>query len=477
VDPTTKEVQYLAGESISISVSASFKESALSDNSVVSGQKLVIDSGLTFVGTSPRNEFRNFSVSGYYGNGVNQSFYSSTSETTFTNAPTSINANFYYSATAVTDVTIKVESTFTIGDYTYEADDFSFYNVYASTGNFMPGSKQNEPVLGRSIDSAIGFSTINACVNATGLTAGDILEANFDVNDGTSQVGEKDYRWFVRNSQGMPQGEGGMDETFEVPVIADGYKLTFGVDVQISPVVDGKTYTFAEYKVVKQGSTANLLTHCKETLATGTLRVSGSAVTGTLDSTPDGGGGMPSMGSFDSYSCALYAIADTGFVTPVKTASAYLFGQFGPVTNPTCTIGNVASGTYKMGIRGISYSGIGSEKILSGSVTVGGAVTPPAGGGTTTTTPAPKAKVTQKVPAIAKTVKVKKTISFKKTTNAKLLMVVKNSTPKICKVAVKGANFTVTGLKPGNCKITLSQKGSATANPLKATVKTIKVVK
>jgi hypothetical protein len=172
-------------------------------------------------------------------------------------------------------------------------------------------------------------------------------------------------------------------------------------------------------------------------------------------------------GSFDSYSCALYAIADTGFVTPVKTASAYLFGQFGPVTNPTCTIGNVASGTYKMGIRGISYSGIGSEKILSGSVTVGGAVTPPA----------PKAKVTQKVPAIAKTVKVKKTISFMKTTNAKLLMVVKNATPKICKVAVKGANFTVTGLKPGNCKITLSQKGSATANPLKATVKTIKVVK
>jgi hypothetical protein len=98
-------------------------------------------------------------------------------------------------------------------------------------------------------------------------------------------------------------------------------------------------------------------------------------------------------------------------------------------------------------------------------------------GGTTTTTPARKAKVTQKVPAIAKTVKVKKTISFKKTTNAKLLMVVKNATPKICKVAVKGANFTVTGLKPGNCKITLSQKGSATANPLKATVKTIKVVK
>ena len=217
----------------------------------------------------------------------------------------------------------------------------------------MPGSKQNVPVLGHSIDSAIRFVTMNACVNTTGLAAGDTLEASFDVNDGTAPVGEKDYMWSVRNSEGMPQGAGGMEETFEVPVIADGYKLTFGGNVEISPVVDGKTYTFAGYKVVKQGSSTNLLTHCKDTLATGTLSVSGSAVTGTLNSTPDGGGGsMPSMGSFDSYSCALYAIADTGFVTPVKTASAYLFGQFGPVTNPTCTIGNVASGTYKMGIRG-----------------------------------------------------------------------------------------------------------------------------
>jgi hypothetical protein len=300
-----------------------------------------------------------------------------TAETTFTGTPTFINASVYYSATAVTDVTIKVEPTFTIGGYTYEADDFNFYGTNASNGNFMPGSKQNVPVLGRSIDSEIIFLTMNACVNTTGLTAGDTLEASLDVNDGTSQVGEKEYMWSVRNSEGMPEDAPGMEETFEVPEIADGYKLTFGGNVVISPVVDGKTYTFADYKVVKQGSTTNLLTHCKETLATGTLSVSGSAVTGTLDSTPDGGGGnMP--GSFDSYSCALYAIADTGFVTPVKTASAYLIGQFGPVTNPTCTIGNVASGTYKMGIRGISYSGIGSEKILSGSVTVGGAVTPPA---------------------------------------------------------------------------------------------------
>jgi hypothetical protein len=477
VDPTTKEVQYLAGERISISVSASFKGSALSENNVASEEKLVVDSGLTFVGTSPRNEFSFFNVSGFYGN-INQGFNSSTSnsstsEITFTDVPTAINANFNYNATAVTDVTIKVEPTFTIGDYTYEADDFDFYDVYASTGNFMPGSKQNEPVLGRSIDSAIGFSTINACVNTTGLTAGDILEANFDVNDGTSQVGEKDYRWYVRNSQGMTQGPGGMDETFEVPVISDGYKLTFGVDVQISPVVDGKTYTFAEYKVVKQGSTANLLTHCKDTLATGTLSVSGSAVTGTLDSTPDGGGGMQGPSKFDLYSCALYAIADTGFVTPVKTASANLFGQFGPVTNPTCTIGNVASGTYKMGIRGISYSGIGSEKILSGSVTVGGAVTPPA-------------KKAPKAPTVATKVNKGKTFVISlhatKGTSTKgansdglpTVVAVSSASKKFCsatKIVKSGkiTGYTIKGLKAGNCSVVVTITGSSAFNALTKT--------
>jgi hypothetical protein len=345
----------------------------------------------------------------------------------------------------------------------------------------MPGSKQNEPVLGRSIDSAIGFSTINACVNTTGLTAGDILEANFDVNDGTSQVGEKDYRWFVRNSQGMTQGPGGMDETFEVPVISDGYKLTFGVDVQISPVVDGKTYTFADYKVVKQGSTTNLLTHCKDTLATGTLSVSGSAVTGTLDSTPDGGGGgMPSMGSFDSYSCALYAIADTGFVTPVKTASAYLIGQFGPVTNPTCTIGNVASGTYKMGIRGISYYGIGSETILSGSVTVGGSVTPPA-------------KTNPKLPKVATKMNVGRSLTVAlhatKGTSSKganadglpTVVSVTSASKAFCSVTKvvrnsKITGYTIKGLKAGKCSIVTTVTGNTTFNSLTSTT-TVTVAK
>ena len=376
LDPTSKEVKYLAGDTITISVSVNFKGSTLSAKSVASGDKLVIDPGLTFVGTEPIYEYTYFSLYGQYGN---VSFNSNSAETTFTATPTSISPSFYYSATAVTDVTIKVEPTFTIDGYTYVADDFSSYNTNTSTGNFMPGSKPNAPVIGHSIDSSILFGTINACIDTTGLTAGDTLEASFNVNDGTNQVGDKMPMWSVRNSQGMFTGSPGEDTTYVVPVIAAGYKLNFSGYVEISPVVDGKTYTFADYKVVKQGSSTNLLTHCKETLATGALSVSGSTVTGTLDSTPDGGGGnMPSPDSFDSYSCALYAIADTGFVTPVKTASASLYGQSGPVTNPTCNIRNVASGTYKMGIRGIGYRGIGSETILSSSVTVGGSVTPPA---------------------------------------------------------------------------------------------------
>jgi hypothetical protein len=84
-------------------------------------------------------------------------------------------------------------------------------------------------------------------------------------------------------------------------------------------------------------------------------------------------------------------------------------------------------------------------------------------------------KVVQKAPAIGKAVKVGKVIAFKKITSAGLLMDVKNSTPKICSVAIKGANFKVTGKKAGTCKFTLSQGGNRAANPLKSTKKTIKV--
>jgi hypothetical protein len=94
---------------------------------------------------------------------------------------------------------------------------------------------------------------------------------------------------------------------------------------------------------------------------------------------------------------------------------------------------------------------------------------------TPTATPTAKPKATQKLPTIGSTVKVGKSFSFKKTTSANLPMVVTTSTSKNCRVAVKGTSFTVTGVRAGTCKLTLSQKGSSTANPLRATVKSIRV--
>jgi hypothetical protein len=86
------------------------------------------------------------------------------------------------------------------------------------------------------------------------------------------------------------------------------------------------------------------------------------------------------------------------------------------------------------------------------------------------------AKATQTVPAIGNSVRVGKFISFKKTTSAGLLMTPTTSTPRICGVTVYGANFRVTGKIPGTCNLTLSQKsGSATVEPLSATVKSIRV--
>jgi intracellular sulfur oxidation DsrE/DsrF family protein len=132
-----------------------------------------------------------------------------------------------------------------------------------------------------------------------------------------------------------------------------------------------------------------------------------------------------------------------------------LFGQFGPVTNPTCNIANVASGTYKMGIRGISYSGIGSEKILSGSVTVVGTVTPPA-------------KTNQTFTALPKTAKAGKSVSIAAATKQKVAVKVVVS-GKGCKVAaVKDKNKKVVshkltmGAKGVTCKVTVTAVATST---------------
>jgi hypothetical protein len=382
-----------------------------------------------------------------------------------------------FSGTATSDVTIRFNPTVEVEGYTFVDSDFSNSSTNANTGMFMTGTKENAPVVGHTIDSSISFFPNIACVNTSGLSEGDILEATFDVNDGTSQVGEEGYEWSVRNEQGMYNSMPGNDQTFELPAIADGYNLTFRGDVVIQPVA-AKTYRFADYKVVKQGTTTNLLTHCKETQATGVLSASGTTVTGTLTTTADSSSQIPGMGGFDVYTCTLYAVADTGYLTPIKSAGASKWGQGGPVANPTCSVRSVPAGTYKMGIRGFSYNGLGSEKILSGTVTVTGS------------TPAPT-KRTPKAATVATKVKVGKTFTISlhasKGTASKgansdglpAVVSVASASKAFCSVtkvvkSKKITGYTVKGLKAGRCSVVVAISGSSTFNAsTKTTVVTV----
>ncbi len=472
IDPVTKEVKFRAGDNIQLSWGGSFKLSALEAN-IQAGDKLVVDPGVNVVTGSAPTGTRNYVNINYY---IGQtSGNSSTLETTFSGAPTSIYANINYNGVAASDVTLTLNPTFTVDGYTFVADDFNNSNVNASTGYFMPGSRNNAPVVGREIDDRIIFDVADACVDLTGIVEGDVLEATYDLSDGTGPITNSGFAsWAVRNDQGMSQGGFGEGLTYTVPVIQAGYKLSLGGSVYVEPVVEGKTYSFNGVKVVKQGSTTNLLTHCKETKATGVLTVTGSTVTGTLTTTADSSG---MMGGFDSYACMLYAATDTNFATVVKSGSASRFGMNGPVANPTCNIANVAAGTYKLGIRGYSYNGVGSEKILDGTVTVAGSVTPPA-------------KKAPKLPTVATKVKAGKFLTIALHATKGTAKTAANADGLVTKVALTAASkgycsltpvikskkitgYTVKGLKvhAAKCAVTLTVTGNASFNSVTKTIK------
>ena len=471
VDPVTKEVKFRAGDNIQLSWGGSFKMSALSAN-IQAGDKLVVDPGVNVVTGSAPTGTRNYVNLNYY---IGQtSGNSNTLETTFSGVPTSLYANINYNGVAASDVTLTLNPTFTVDGYTFVADDFNNSNVNASTGYFMPGSRNNAPVVGREIDDRIIFDVADACVDLTGIAEGDVLEASHDLSDGTSQVATSFPMWAVRNEQGMSQGGFGEQLTYTVPAIQAGYKLSFGGSVYVDTVVEGKTYTYNGVKVVKRGTTTNLLTHCKETKATGVLTVTGSTVTGTLTTTADSSG---MMGGFDSYACMLYAATDTNFATVVKTGSASRFGMNGPVANPTCNIANVAAGTYKLGIRGYSYTGGGSEKILDGTVTVAGSVTPPA-------------KKAPRLPTIATKVKAGKFLTIAMHATKGTATTAANLDGLVTKVALTAASkgycsltpvikskkitgYTVKGLKvhAAKCAVTLTVTGNASFNSVTKTFK------
>ena len=467
IDPTSKEVKFLAGERISIEFIGNFKQEALT-NRITTGKTLVISPGISVVAGSPlTNTYTHLTMYG--------SKSSNNLETTFESAPTSVGINLFFNASATTDVTIKFDPTFTVDSYSFGAADFSFSERSASTGYFAEGSRTNAPVIAKAIDSSISFSTPTACIKMDDVSKDDVLEVLYDVNDGLAQAGSKQFDFRTRNAQGMPVGGFGdpKSATYTVPDIPAQGSLSFEGYFGFSPVVAGKTYTFASYKVVKQGTSANLLTHCSETNATGVPSVAGTTVTGTIDTTADRSG---FMSKFDVYSCILYSSTDTNFATPIMNSTAYAMG--GGPTSPTCVSRNVPAGTYKMGIRGFGHDGIGSEKILTGSVTVAGSVTPPA-------------KKAPKAPTVVTKVKIAKTftVALHATKGTATKGANSDGLPTVVSIATASRGFcsatkivksgkitgyTIKGLNAGKCSVVVTITGSSTFNALtKTTVVTV----
>lgn len=466
IDPTSKEVKFLAGELISIEFIGNFKQEALT-NRITAGKTLVISPGISVVAGSPLTNTSTYLT--MYG-----SKFSNSLETTFESTPTSVGITLSFNASAITDVTIKFDPTFTVDSYSFGAADFSFTEPSARTGYFLQGSRTNAPVIAKAIDSSISFSTPTACIKMDGVSKDDVLEVFYDVNDGLAQAGSKNFDFRTRDAQGMPVGGFGDPEsaTYTVPDIPAQGSISFEGYFGFSPVVAGRTYTFASYKVVKRGTSANLLTHCSETNATGVPSVTGTTVTGTIDATADRSG---FMSKFDVYSCILYSSTDTNFATPIMNSTAYAMG--GGPTSPTCVSRNVPAGTYKMGIRGFGYDGIGSEKILSGSVTVSGSGTP--------------AKKAPKAPTVATKVKIAKTFTVAlhatKGTSAKgansdglpTVVSIATASKAFCsatKIVKSGkiTGYTIKGLKAGKCSVVVTITGSSTFNALtKTTVVTV----
>ena len=461
IDPTSKEVKFLAGERVSIELFGNFKQSALTN--ITAGKTLVINPGVSVVAGSPLTNTSTYLT--MYG-----SKFSNNLETTFESAPTSIGLSLSFNASATSDVTLKFDPTFTVDSYSFGAADFSFYERSASTGYFAQGSRTNAPVIAKAIDSSISFSTPTACIKMVDVRKDDVLEVSYDVNDGLAQAGSKEYNFSTRDAQGMPVGgfSNPNSTTYTVPEVPAQGSISFEGYFGFSPVVTGKTYTFASYKVVKRGTSANLLTHCSETNATGVPSVTGTTVTGTIDTTADRSG---FMSKFDAYSCILYSSTDTNFATPIMNSTAYAMG--GGPTSPTCVSRNVPAGTYKMGIRGFGRDGIGSEKILTGSVTVAGSVTPPA-------------KKAPKAPTVATKVNKGKTFVISlhatKGTSTKgansdglpTVVAVSSASKKFCsatKIVKSGkiTGYTIKGLKAGNCSVVVTITGSSAFNALTKT--------
>lgn len=139
-------------------------------------------------------------------------------------------------------------------------------------------------------------------------------------------------------------------------------------------------------------------------------------------------------------------------LAPGKTYKAFALGTTGSGDSATVAIQD--------------RSGLSDWPIIDGNPLVTG-----------TSTGHAVAKDTQTAPAVGTKVVVNKSITFSKFTNRGLTITATTSTPTICSVKVIGNNISVTGVKVGSCKVTLTQAGNATFAALPSTVKTIAVTK
>jgi len=480
IDPTNHTIKFYAGENFDLYLSASIKQSVLTSK-VSANSVLAVDGGWTLVsGTMPTSIGKNVNLSGQIaGAQFNEMLAQGATELklskTLSAAPSNVNVNINLSGIATTDIVFTFNPTVKIGDYTLVAADFDYNNLSSGshTGGTWSGGTGTARIA-RAEDTAIHFFTESACVNTTGLVNGDVLVVSMPVSDGTSDVGEFQPYWRIKNDQGMSSGMGTNGTEYTFAGVAAGSNLTVDASKDISSPVAGKTYTYQGYKVVKQGTTTNLLTHCITTGATGTVAVTSGNVVATLDVSADSSGMMGNK--FDSYTCQLYATSDTNHATVVKAGYAFAMGMMGPNSAITCTMRGVPAGTYVVGLRGSGWKGLGDEKYLAGTVTVTGGVTPPV-----------VVKKTPKVPTVATKLKVSKTLTVAlhatKGTASKgansdglaTVVTVASASKSLCSVAKvikskKITGYTVKGLKAGKCSVVVTITGSSTFNALTKTV-------
>ena len=477
VDATNHTVKFYSGEYFSLYYGAAVNSQVLSAK-VVANSVVTVDAGFSVVsGTMPTSYGKSVSMSGAIGGASFNEFLAQNAtelklNKTLSAAPSNLNVNINISGIATTDMVLAFNPTVKIDSYTAVAGDFNYENNDAGSragGTWNPVSGKSR--VARAEDTAMDFYTERVCVNTTGLVDGDVLESSFTVSDGTSNVGEGMPYWTVEDAQGMSNGPGVDGSTYTYQAPAAGSRLKLSTGITIAAPVAGKTYTASEFKIVKQGTTENLIASCATSAATATLAVTGTTITMTIDKAGDASNMGP--GKFDGYACLLYAASDTARATVLKSTLAMAMGMGGPNAGSTITCGfqGLAAGTYTMGFRGTGWKGFSEEIAATGTVTVAGVAV----------------KKAPKVPTVVTKLKIGKTLSVvlhatKGTAtvgaNADGLattVTVAAASKAICSVAKvvkskKVTGYTVKGLKAGKCSVVVAIAGNATYSALTKTV-------